>query len=213
METGDKFMFVNIREYLAQGDNEKVGESELLRMISDFSCPKNPDVEHFLKENLIEFTKKNQSVLIFCNAVMDISLLFDHVGEQQIDPRNRIFRVKICNLPGALQTVDKGISMDMHDISRRLDAVSMKQVLVERFIQIAVLGGIVLFQFRQCGVEQRESLFILSEKREQLSQRIVLSAIESWSASGPLADKQVLLIDQPDFFQIMERKRDTYLAI
>ena len=62
METSDKFMFVNIREYLAQGDNEKVGESELLGIISDFSCPKNPDVEHFLKKNSIEFTKKNQSV-------------------------------------------------------------------------------------------------------------------------------------------------------
>lgn len=31
-------------------------------MISDFSCPKNPDVEHFSKKNSIEFTKKNQSV-------------------------------------------------------------------------------------------------------------------------------------------------------
>lgn len=62
MEASDKFMFVNIREYLAQGDNEKVGEPELLRMISDFSCPKNPDVEHFLKKSSVEFTKKNQSV-------------------------------------------------------------------------------------------------------------------------------------------------------
>ena len=39
MEINDKFMFVNIREYLAQGNNEKVGEPELMRMISDFSCP------------------------------------------------------------------------------------------------------------------------------------------------------------------------------
>ncbi|MDE7284351.1 MAG: GNAT family acetyltransferase, partial [Lachnospiraceae bacterium] len=62
MEISDKFMFVNIREYLEQGKNEKVGEPELLRMISDFSCPKNPDVEHFLKKNSIEFTVKNQSV-------------------------------------------------------------------------------------------------------------------------------------------------------
>lgn len=62
METSDKFMFVNIREYLAEGDNDKVGEPELLRMISDFSCPKNPDVEHFLKNSSIDFTRKNQSV-------------------------------------------------------------------------------------------------------------------------------------------------------
>lgn len=62
METSDKFMFVNIREYLAQGNDEKVGEPELMRMISDFSCPRNPDVERFLKKSSVEFTKKNQSV-------------------------------------------------------------------------------------------------------------------------------------------------------
>lgn len=62
MKVNDKFMFVNIREYLAEGDNEKVGEPELLRMISDFSCPKNPDVEHFLKKSSLDFTRKNQSV-------------------------------------------------------------------------------------------------------------------------------------------------------
>ena len=54
MEVNDRFMFVNIREYLAQGDNEKVREPELMRMISDFSCPKNPDVEQFLKKNCVE---------------------------------------------------------------------------------------------------------------------------------------------------------------
>ena len=62
METSDKFMFVNIREYLAQGNDEKVGEPELMRMISDFSCPRNLDVERFLKKSSVEFTKKNQSV-------------------------------------------------------------------------------------------------------------------------------------------------------
>lgn len=62
MEINEKFMFVNIREYLAQGDDEKVGESELMRMISDFSCTRNPDVEHFLKKSAVDFTRKNQSV-------------------------------------------------------------------------------------------------------------------------------------------------------
>lgn len=62
MEISDKFMYVNIREYLAQEDNENVGEPELMRIISDFSCPNNPDVEHFLKMSSVDFTKKNQSV-------------------------------------------------------------------------------------------------------------------------------------------------------
>lgn len=62
MKANDRFMFVNIREYLAQDDNEKVGEAELMRMISDFSCPRNLDVEHFLKKSSVDFTRKNQSV-------------------------------------------------------------------------------------------------------------------------------------------------------
>ncbi len=71
MEVSDRFMFVNIREYLAQGDNEKVGEPELMRMISDFSCPKNPDVEQFLKKSCVEFTKKNQSVTYLVHDMED----------------------------------------------------------------------------------------------------------------------------------------------
>lgn len=41
----------------------------MLQILSDFSCPLNTDVERFLKERAIEFTKKNQSVtyLVFSN--------------------------------------------------------------------------------------------------------------------------------------------------
>lgn len=58
----EKFSTVNIREYLAQSSDAEIGEEVLLRILSDFSCPLNPDVERFLKEQSIEFTKKNQSV-------------------------------------------------------------------------------------------------------------------------------------------------------
>ena len=57
-----KFSTVNIREYLAESKDAEIGEDVLLRIFSDFSCPINPDVEQFLKERAIEFTKKNQSV-------------------------------------------------------------------------------------------------------------------------------------------------------
>ena len=65
----------NIREYLpAKGDND-LGEDELRQILSEFFCEKNPDVERFLKEQSIEFTKKNQSVtyLVFSNE--DVSLV------------------------------------------------------------------------------------------------------------------------------------------
>ena len=69
MSVRNNYTMINIREYLALGTDEEVGEPALVRLLSDFSCPKNPDVEYFLKKNAIEFTKKNQSVtyLVFSN--------------------------------------------------------------------------------------------------------------------------------------------------
>lgn len=62
MKASSKYIRINIREYLALGEDTDVGEPALIKMLSDFSCPKNPDVERFLKKSSIEFTKKNQSV-------------------------------------------------------------------------------------------------------------------------------------------------------
>lgn len=50
MSVRDNYTMINIREYLALGTDEEVGEPALVRLLSDFSCPKNPDVEHFLKK-------------------------------------------------------------------------------------------------------------------------------------------------------------------
>lgn len=55
----DDFLILNIREYLRQG---KSGEDLLQQVFSSFSCDKNSDVERFLLEQSINFTKKNQSV-------------------------------------------------------------------------------------------------------------------------------------------------------
>lgn len=59
----------NIREYLSVIDDKILGEEKLLQILSEFSCERNSDVEKFLKERSIEFTRKNQSVtyLVFAN--------------------------------------------------------------------------------------------------------------------------------------------------
>lgn len=59
----------NIREYLSAQDDKELGEEELRRLFSEFSCEKNPDVENFLKQQSIDFTRKHQSVtyLVFAN--------------------------------------------------------------------------------------------------------------------------------------------------
>ena len=62
-------------EYLAESKDAEIGEDVLLRIFSDFSCPINPDVEQFLKERAIEFTKKNQSVTYLVISSDDGELL------------------------------------------------------------------------------------------------------------------------------------------
>ena len=62
MPITDNYFAINIRKYLALGDDKEAGEPALVKLLSEFSCPKNPDVERFLKNSAIEFTKKNQSV-------------------------------------------------------------------------------------------------------------------------------------------------------
>jgi len=74
MSITDKYQVTNIREYLGNR-NPRIGEERLIQILSDFSCPKNPDVEHFLKQSSIEFTKKNQSVTYLVFSTEDFKLL------------------------------------------------------------------------------------------------------------------------------------------
>ncbi len=59
----DKYLIVNIRAYLDEKEATYIGEEDLYDLLSDFSCPKNPDVEYFLVHNAVEFTKKDQSIV------------------------------------------------------------------------------------------------------------------------------------------------------
>ena len=51
---------INIREYLSSDAYSKLGEVELSKLLSEYSCIKNPDVENFLKNNSIEFTNEKK---------------------------------------------------------------------------------------------------------------------------------------------------------
>ena len=75
MEISDKFFYINIRDYLALGNDNEAGEPMLNRVLSGFSCPKNPDVESFLKKSAVEFVKKNQSVTYLVFSVESKELL------------------------------------------------------------------------------------------------------------------------------------------
>lgn len=49
MVKNDRFLVTNIRQYL-NSDNPKLGEDKLIQELSEFSCPQNSDIEHFLKK-------------------------------------------------------------------------------------------------------------------------------------------------------------------
>jgi hypothetical protein len=72
MDNTKQFTVFNIRKYLQ--DDGELSEDDLQYILSEFTCPKNPDVERFLKKNAIEFTKKNQSVtyLVFSNDTAEL---------------------------------------------------------------------------------------------------------------------------------------------
>lgn len=59
MPITDKFFAINIRKYLALGDDHEAGEPALIQLLSGFSCPKNPDVESFLKKCNRVYQKKS----------------------------------------------------------------------------------------------------------------------------------------------------------
>ena len=70
----DKYSVINIRKYL-ESDDPRLGEEDLIQILSEFSCEKNPDVERFLKKSVIEFTKKNQSITYIVLSIDDGELL------------------------------------------------------------------------------------------------------------------------------------------
>lgn len=50
------YIGINLKEII-----EQIGEVETKSILSDFSCPLNPDIENFLKNSAIEFSKQGIS--------------------------------------------------------------------------------------------------------------------------------------------------------
>ena len=75
MPSVEQFVCVNIRDFLNPEETGGIGENDLEKILSDFSSPKNSDVESFLKRNAIEFTKKNQSFTYLVFSLEDMCLV------------------------------------------------------------------------------------------------------------------------------------------
>ena len=74
MQQTNNFTVLNIREYLVN-ENSKLGKEKLRQLLSEFSCPLNVDVQHFLRQQAIEFSKKHQAVTYLVLSVEDAELL------------------------------------------------------------------------------------------------------------------------------------------
>ena len=55
-----QFVTINILDMLGA-----IGETNLKKCLSDFSCPINLEIEQFVKENALDFAKKKLSVTYF----------------------------------------------------------------------------------------------------------------------------------------------------
>lgn len=75
LQAEKQFVCFNIRDFLNPAESGGIGEDDLEKILSDFSNPKNSDVEFFLKKNAVEFTKKNQSVTYLVFALEDMCLV------------------------------------------------------------------------------------------------------------------------------------------
>ncbi len=71
----EKYSIVNIRTYIDKDSPTYICDESLKELLSEFSCQKNPEVEHFLLHNAIEFTKKDQSVTYLVFNKEDASLV------------------------------------------------------------------------------------------------------------------------------------------
>lgn len=74
MQETSKYTVFNIREYLGEGKHG-LEKDTLFQILSEFSCKINPDVEKFVKEQSVEFAKKQHSVTYLVFSTEDAELV------------------------------------------------------------------------------------------------------------------------------------------
>lgn len=86
------YIGINLKDILF---DETLGESAAKNVLSSFSCPLNPDVEHFLKYTAIEFTKQSISSTYLIMA----SYREEYVLAGYFTLANKIFCIDKDSLP------------------------------------------------------------------------------------------------------------------
>ena len=156
-----KVQVFNIREYFSNEENERFGEEALKQQLSEFFCDKNTDVEKFLKEQSIDFTRKNQSVTYLVFSSEDNSLLgyftiaikpISVPGHKFSNTINkRIARVSKYNAESGTYTLAAYLIAQLgknfsSEISNSIDGEQLLQAAIETIKELQYMaGGVVVF--------------------------------------------------------------------
>ena len=151
----------NIREYLSAKDDKELGEETLQGLLSEFSCNRNMDVERFLKERSIEFTKKNQSVtyLVFTNddaalvgyftiAIKPISVNIDSFSNTM---KRKIARVSELDEANGIYTLSAYLIAQLGknfsgNLRERITGEQLLQAAMDTIKELQhMVGGMVVF--------------------------------------------------------------------
>lgn len=171
---------------------EQFGESKVKEKLSDFSCPKNKDVEYFLKHRAIDFSKQSitQTQLVFLSYKDEIRL----AGYYSLT--NKFISVKEEGLSNSLKkrigkfgtrdTTSKGYHLSApliaqlgknytDDLNKQITGADLLQMAINK-VKIAqvILGGKVVYI--ECEDTPRllefykQNGFIIFGKREKDSE-------------------------------------------
>lgn len=168
----DNYTTVNIRDYLLNNYSEIAGEQMLINLFSGFSCPLNPNVEKFLKENAINFTKKNQSVtyLVFSDKTAALVGYFT-LAIKPITVNSTVFsntiRKKLLRI-GKIDADKQELYLSAYliaQLGKNYSKNANTQITGKQLLEIAITE-VKKLQYRAGGV----AVFLESENNPKLKQ-------------------------------------------
>lgn len=190
MNNKNKYTVFNIREYL-NGKTNGLGEDELLQVLSEFSCKKNPDVERFAKEQAIEFAKKQQSVTYLVFSTDDAELVgYFAITIKPItvdaEPFSNTTRRKLARV-SELNEYDHTYSLAAYliaqlgknyykDLNERITGGELLGLALKQILQLQYMaGGMVVFL--ETSNDEKLLSFYKNEGFKQFDSRLVASPV------------------------------------
>ena len=138
-----------------------VPEDALTNLLNSFSSPQNPDVEHFLKTNSVDFTNKSQSVtyLVFSSenedllgyfslAIKPVSIQIDVLSKSQLKKLRRVSNIDETSSSITLSAyliaqLGKNYSIPKE---KRIDGTKLLNMAYDKIVSLKHdVGGIAAF--------------------------------------------------------------------